>query len=153
VNKREISPKLQQFEIGDLQVDPRCQEVTRGGDRIDLTGLSYRLLEVLANRWPAVVSRRELAREVWGDIVVSDDALRQRVRLLRRSLGKSGYISAVKGVGYRLAGPVRPITVTENRRQFLAAAIVFALGLIAVVVMSGDPGAEIWHQIKHLIKH
>jgi len=46
-----------------------------------------------------------------------------------------------------------PVTVTENRRQFLAAAIVFASGLIAVVVMSGDPGAEIWHQIKHLIKH
>ena len=153
MNNREISPELQQIEIGDIQVDPRCQKVTRGGERIELTGLSYRLLEILADRWPAVVSRRELAREIWGDIVVSDDTLRQRVRLLRRSLGKSEYISVVKGVGYRLAGPVRTITVTENRWQFLAAAIVFALGLIAVVAMSGDPGSEISHQIKHLIKH
>ena len=58
----------------------------------------------MAKKWPETVSRRELVREVWGDTQVSDDALRQRVSLLRKSLGSPDYIKSVKGVGYRLAG-------------------------------------------------
>jgi hypothetical protein len=57
-----------------------------------------------------MVSKDELIAEVWGDVIVTDETLMQRVRLLRQSLGDDSqnprYIAAVRGRGYRLSAPV-----------------------------------------------
>jgi DNA-binding winged helix-turn-helix (wHTH) protein len=153
VKNREMDAKSQQFRIGDLKLDIDRQIVSRRNDRIELAGLSYRLLKVLAERWPATVSRRELAKEVWGDSVVSDDAVRQRIRLLRQSLGESEYIVAVKAVGYRLKYPVRVLVSSGFRSKYAVAAGVLVLGLVAYVILGGDSVYDIVHEIKHSLRH
>ena len=52
-----------------------------------------------------------LIRDVWDDVVVSDETLAQRVRLLRQALGEDSqnprYIASVRGRGYRLICEVK----------------------------------------------
>ena len=96
--------------ILDIEIDSASGTVWRDGEIIDLPDLSFRLLMTLASRAPALVSKDELIAEVWGDVIVSDETLMQRVRLLRQALGddsqKPRYIAAVRGRGYRLSAPV-----------------------------------------------
>lgn len=67
---------------------------------------------MLAERAPELVGKDELIRQIWGDVVVSDETLAQRVRLLRQALGDDSsdprYFTAVRGRGYRLIAPVEP---------------------------------------------
>jgi TolB-like protein/DNA-binding winged helix-turn-helix (wHTH) protein/Tfp pilus assembly protein PilF len=96
--------------ILDIEIDSTSGTVWRDGEIIDLPDLSFRLLMTLASRAPALVSKDELIAEVWGDVIVSDETLMQRVRLLRQALGDDSqnprYIAAVRGRGYRLSAPV-----------------------------------------------
>lgn len=137
------------LQIHDLVLDLERQRVWREGRRIELPGLSFRLLEVLVREAPGVVSRKELRRMVWGDIVVSDDAIRQRVRLLRRSLGSADYIATVKGIGYRVAKPVTgiPRQVQWQRPWLLAAAVAVTLASMALL------GSDLVHDLRHTIIH
>ena len=153
VKNREVNTNFRSIRIGDLRLDIERQTVTRDGINIAMAGLSFRLLKVMADNWPAAVSRRKLAQGVWGDVVVSDDTVRQRVRLLRQSLGESDYISAVKGIGYRLAGPVKTANLTGQKRVLLTAASIVAVGLIAFLMLNADSNYSLIHEIKHLIRH
>jgi DNA-binding winged helix-turn-helix (wHTH) protein len=53
-----------------------------------------------------VVSRRDLEREVWGDIAPDSDALRSHLYNLRKAIDKpfdTALLHNVPGMGYRLA--------------------------------------------------
>jgi TolB-like protein/DNA-binding winged helix-turn-helix (wHTH) protein len=93
-----------------LDIDIASGTVWRDGEVVDLPDRSFRLLRALATRAPTMVSKDELIAEVWGDVIVTDETLMQRVRLLRQSLGDDSqnprYIAAVRGRGYRLSAPV-----------------------------------------------
>ena len=94
----------------DIDIDIASGTVWRDGEVVDLPDRSFRLLRALATRAPTMVSKDELIAEVWGDVIVTDETLMQRVRLLRQSLGDDSqnprYIAAVRGRGYRLSAPV-----------------------------------------------
>jgi DNA-binding response OmpR family regulator len=53
--------------VGDLEVDTNRQTARRGGQAIRLTAKEYAVLEHLARRAGHVVTRAELARNVWDD--------------------------------------------------------------------------------------
>ncbi len=53
--------------VGNLSVDTRARQVTRGGQSIDLTAKEYALLEYLARRAGEVVSRADIAEHVWDE--------------------------------------------------------------------------------------
>lgn len=59
----------------------------RAGVALPLIPRYFDLLVLLIDRRPAVVTRREIFDEVWRDVIVSDGALTQAVRTLRRTLG------------------------------------------------------------------
>ena len=59
----------------------------RSGIALPLIPRYFDLLVLLIDRRPAVVTRREIFDEVWRDVMVSDGALTQAVRTLRRTLG------------------------------------------------------------------
>lgn len=130
--------------ILDVDVDLASGTVWRDGEIIDLPDLSFRLLASLAKKAPEMVSKDALMAEVWGDVVVSDETLMQRVRLLRQALGDDGqnprYIASVRGRGYRLNAPVergaRPAgqpTRTPARSWRLAAAVALAACVLLVI--------------------
>lgn len=121
------------FRVLDLVVDLDRETVTRGNEPIDLPDLSFRLLAVLISHAPDKVSKDDLIREIWGDVVVGDETLAQRVRLLRQALNEDSqsprYFSSVRGRGYRLICDVNPIggIAGRGRKSF---------GLIGVAALS-----------------
>jgi DNA-binding response OmpR family regulator len=103
---RRHSPDREPTEVGDLRLDPAAHAVTRGGDRIELTGREFAVLEVLARNAGRVVPRRELIERVWDDDPgVSANIADIYVGYLRRKLERpSGprLIRTVRGVGFVL---------------------------------------------------
>jgi len=54
------------YQFGDLQIDIRSTEVTRGGRPIALSAMEFQLLRYFVEHRGATLSREELLREVWG---------------------------------------------------------------------------------------
>lgn len=102
----EQNNKTTRYIFDDLTLDIQRGELTRQGETITLPKLSYDLLVALAEASPALLSQTELMNKVWPDRVIGDETLKQRVKLLRKSLGDEAaaprYIEAVRGRGYRL---------------------------------------------------
>lgn len=101
----------------DLVVDVQRQTVSRDGTAIELPNLSFRLLAALIRAAPHTLDKDALIQQVWDGVVVSDETLSQRVRLLRQSLGEDGqtprYLGSVRGRGYRMLCDVEPVAAVE----------------------------------------
>lgn len=106
------------YRVLDLEVDLARESVRRGEDEIDMPDLSFRLLATLIRHSPDTISKDELVREVWGEVIVSDETLSQRVRLLRQALGEDAqnprYLSSVRGRGYKLICAIQALSDTEQ---------------------------------------
>jgi len=85
-DKGDVSETI--FTVGDLQLDTEREIAIRAGKRLSLSPRSFEILRVLMRKSPAVVSRRELEKEIWGDEVPDSDALRSHVYNLRRIVDK-----------------------------------------------------------------
>jgi DNA-binding winged helix-turn-helix (wHTH) protein/Tfp pilus assembly protein PilF len=98
--------KVTRYLIDDLNLDVQRGELTSNGEALTIPKLSYDLLVALAYAAPALLSQQELMQKVWPDRVIGDETLKQRVKLLRKTLGDNAcdpkYIEAVRGRGYRL---------------------------------------------------
>ncbi|HWU71465.1 MAG TPA: winged helix-turn-helix domain-containing protein, partial [Pseudoxanthomonas sp.] len=111
----------------DLQIDRPAQRVSRDGDVLPIQGLSWRLFDVLLAHGNDVVDFDTLAAQVWAPAVVGEDAISQRVKLLRQALGDDSrrprYIRSVRGRGYQLcavptiAPPAAAVPVTAHRKK------------------------------------
>ena len=99
------------YQIDDLVLDTRLGTLQRDEQEIPLPQLSYRLWCVLVQQAPAIVSQDELMEKVWGEQIVSDETLKQRIKLLRQALGDTPqtpkYIESVRGRGYRCIAEVK----------------------------------------------
>lgn len=54
------------YQFGDLRIDVRSTEVTRGGRPIAMSAKEFQLLRYFVEHRGATLSREELLREVWG---------------------------------------------------------------------------------------
>ena len=130
------------YAINDLTVDFARHSVERGGRAIDLNKLSFDLLRLLVISAPETVTYDELAEKVWGRPFVSQEAIAQRVKLLRQALSEDGahprYIETVRGKGYRLKAPAQPVPSRRGdarRWRWFAAALVGSLVLVGLVLL------------------
>lgn len=88
--------------FGAVQVDLAARAVWRDGERVELTGREWALLEALVRRTDRIVSRPELERLVLGfESELASNAVEVHISALRRKLG-STLIETVRGLGYRL---------------------------------------------------
>jgi len=103
---KDISNNVTRYYFGDLTLDVQRGILTRSSEVISLPKLSYDLLLALVSASPTLLTQQELMSKVWPNIVIGDETLKQRVKLLRRSLADNAssptYIEAVRGRGYRL---------------------------------------------------
>jgi DNA-binding winged helix-turn-helix (wHTH) protein len=80
------------------------------GAPVEIGGRSLDLLVVLTEQPGRVLSKRELLKRVWSDVVVEDGSLRFHMAGLRKLLGdgKDGarYIATQVGVGYAFVARV-----------------------------------------------
>lgn len=130
---------LQKQKIGDLVHDPERRMLSRGGEEIRLPKLSYDLFLCLVRHAPGIVSTDQLLTEVWGDVVVGEETVKQRISLLRQALGDSRddpvYVESIRGIGYRLVSPVSESEAERPRPQRSGSAYgaFVLLGLILVM--------------------
>ena len=138
-------PQDTPIQIGDLRLDPQQRCVWRDEEKIQLPKLSFDLLLCLARHAPAVVPMEQLLTEVWGDVVVSDETVKQRVSMLRQSLRESGdeprYLESVRSIGYRLIPSVSvagTVDAQESQNRWLWPAIAAVAAVALVIVLMTD---------------
>ncbi|HET9389045.1 MAG TPA: tetratricopeptide repeat protein [Steroidobacteraceae bacterium] len=106
------------FRLDDLIIDLGRLRVTRAGAEIPLSQLSFDLLVALASSAPNVVSFDQLMERVWPGLVVSQETVSQRIKLVRDALGDDPhsprYIAGVRGRGYRMLGPITALTTLPS---------------------------------------
>jgi heavy metal response regulator len=92
--------------LADLEVDLIRRRVLRAGQRVDLTNKEFNLLALLLRRQGAVLSRTELAAQVWGMNFDSEtNIVEVAVRRLRDKLDRPferPLLHTVRGMGYVL---------------------------------------------------
>jgi len=93
------------YRFDDFTVSPARRLLVRGTEPVPLIPRYFDLLVLLLERRHQALHRREIRDAVWSDVVVSDGALSQAVRTLRRALGddrrEPSFIRTVSRHGYR----------------------------------------------------
>jgi DNA-binding winged helix-turn-helix (wHTH) protein len=74
------------YRFGEFVLSPRRRVLLRGGREQPLIPRYFDLLVFLVERRNDAVHRREIFDSVWSDVVVSDSALSQAIRTIRRVL-------------------------------------------------------------------
>lgn len=88
-----------------LVIDRKRQKVTREGQSLELHSMGYRILAILVEAYPQVVSRSTLSQKLWGDEPTESDALRSHIYQLRNILDKPfdyPMIKTMHGIGFVL---------------------------------------------------
>jgi DNA-binding response OmpR family regulator len=94
--------------IGAVCIRPATREVERDGAPVLLSAREYAIVEALAARPGAILSRAQLEERMygWGEEVESN-AVEVHIHAIRRKLG-ADFIRNVRGVGYFVPKPESP---------------------------------------------
>jgi DNA-binding winged helix-turn-helix (wHTH) protein len=97
------------FRFGELTLSPSQRRLLRGSRELPLIPRYLDLLLLLVRRRQEAVHRQEIFDAVWSDVIVSDSALTQAIRTLRRTLGddprEPRFIRTVSRHGYQFVFP------------------------------------------------
>lgn len=98
------------FRFGPFLLSRRRRQLVRDGHPVALIPRYLDLLLLLVSRRHEAVHRTEILSAVWSDVVVSEGALTQAVRSLRRALGDDDpreprFIRTVSRHGYQFVHP------------------------------------------------
>jgi two-component system alkaline phosphatase synthesis response regulator PhoP len=101
------SPETYRF--GDISVDFRRAEVTKGSQKLELSAREFKLLRYFIEHRGAALTRDELLNEVWGyNAMPSTRTVDVHVAWLRQKLEDNPrhpeYIHTVHGLGYKFVG-------------------------------------------------
>jgi two-component system alkaline phosphatase synthesis response regulator PhoP len=101
-------PGGDRYRFGDVVVDLRRMEVTRGGVLVDLSAREFKLLRHFIEHRGATLSRDALLSEVWGyDEMPLTRTVDVHVAGLRQKVDNPKspeYILTIHGLGYKFAG-------------------------------------------------
>ena len=103
-----------------FELDPANRQLRRGGAAVELNGRYFDALALLVGEAGRLVTKDRFMDEVWRGVPVTDEALTQCIRTLRRQLGDEAaaprFIETVPKHGYRFIAPVdvQPAKVTMN---------------------------------------
>src|SRR5262245_6308397 len=93
------------YRFSDFILSPRRRTLIRQGREQPLIPRYFDLLVFLIERRHEAVHRRDIFDNVWSDVVVSDSALSQAIRTIRRTLGDDSreprFIRTISRHGYR----------------------------------------------------
>lgn len=131
------------FRFDRFQLDPRDRQLTRDDAPVDLNSRYFDALALLVREQGRLVSKDRFLEEVWRGVPVTDEALTQCIKTLRRQLGDDAarprFIETVPKHGYRFIAQVEsagdgspatadaPATPRHSWRQF------FTLGLAGTI--------------------
>ena len=129
------------YRFSGFTLSPQQRRLVRDGQEVPLIPRYFDLLLLLVERRHEAVHRQEIFERVWADAVVSESALSQAVRTIRRTLGDESreprFIRTVSRPGYRF---VFPDVVEEPDEGAAAAAPV----RVAVEPLPAAPSTAMW---------
>ncbi len=100
------------FRLNDWLIEPDLHQVSRGAEVRKLEPKVTRLLLFLVAHAGEVVSRDEIAKEVWQQTAVTDNSIARGVAALRRTLDDDWrnptFVETISKTGYRLVATVSP---------------------------------------------
>ena len=100
---------MPRYRFSDFTLSTRKRLLIRNGQQLPLIPRYLDLLIFLVERRRDAVHRREIFDRVWSDVIVSDSALSQAIRTLRRTLGddprEPRFIRTVSRHGYQFTCP------------------------------------------------
>ena len=101
------------YRFGDFELDP-VRETLNGPDGpVGLRDHALRVLKLLVERAPTVVSRDDILDEVWGHQALSESSIAQVIRDIRATLGDSArsatMVATRYGRGYQFVGQVERV--------------------------------------------
>ncbi|MEP6485052.1 MAG: response regulator transcription factor [Rudaea sp.] len=103
-DRRQVSAEV--LRVGDLVLDTATLRLTREAQELTVSPIGLKLLGILMRESPRVVSRRDIEREVWGDLLPDSDTLRSHLYNLRKIIDKpfqKQLLHTIHSAGYRLA--------------------------------------------------
>jgi len=107
--RRTSGDTTSRLQIDDLILDTITHEVTRGGQRIDLTSKEYALLEYMMRNAGRVLTRPMIAEHVWDiHFDTFTNVIDVYINYLRNKIDRDrerGLIQTVRGSGYILKVP------------------------------------------------
>lgn len=100
---RSASAASDKSKVGPFEIDRSAFEVRLDGEKLELTGIEFKLLVMLVDKRGHALSRNVLLRDVWGyRNVIDSRTVDTHMRRLRAKLGKhADRIETVRGEGYR----------------------------------------------------
>jgi len=104
--KNSESPSMNEYRIGDNEINFSNLEIRKGDQVIRLTRKEAMLLKLLIERRNEVVSREHILETVWGyDIYPSTRTIDNFIVTFRKYFEKDPsnpqYFQSVRGIGYR----------------------------------------------------
>ncbi|HYM60652.1 MAG TPA: FHA domain-containing protein [Thermoanaerobaculia bacterium] len=106
--------------FGEFELNSAGRELTRAGEPIHLTPKAFRLLGVLIEQRPDVVTKEELYSRLWPGTFVEETNLSNLVSELRAALGDARrtprFIRTVHGFGYAFIASIRDESLTSAFR-------------------------------------
>ncbi len=92
--------------FSDLTLNTAMREANRNGKPLELTLIEFKILELLMQHAPNVVSRQKIEYVIWGDTPPVRDSLRVHIHHLRQVIDKpftrSALLHTIRGVGFQL---------------------------------------------------
>ena len=91
--------------VRDLTLDPESFTLMKNGEVIELTGVEYKIMELLMTHPGKVYTKQQIYEYAWGDeFFVADNNIMVCISKLRAKLSDdtSEYIKTLRGLGYRL---------------------------------------------------
>lgn len=103
------------FRFAEFRLDPADRRLTRGSEPVELNGRYLDALTLMIREQGRLVSKDRFMDEVWSGIPVTDEALTQCIKTLRRQLGDDAtnprFIETIPKHGYRFIAPVETAEV------------------------------------------
>lgn len=107
-----------QFHFDHFSVDARDRRLCRDGVPIELNNRYFDALTLLLREKGRLVTKDRFLDDVWHGVPVTDEALTQCIRTLRRLLGDDAarphFIETVPKHGYRFIGSVETVDVGDQ---------------------------------------
>lgn len=106
LRRTNIKPIDNSYNFGKVNIDFEKHEVTKDGEKIDLTLKEFELLEILIKNKGRVMTRDFLLDKIWGyEYIGETRTVDVHIRHLRQKIEEDDkspkYIETIRGIGYR----------------------------------------------------
>ncbi len=143
------------FRFADFELDAADRRLTRDGEPVELSSRYLDALVLLVGDAGKLVSKDRFMGEVWKGVPVTDEALTQCIRSLRRALGDEAgrprFIETEPKHGYRFVAPVETVEGAAIAQSQPVAAEPSALQQVGRQALAGTAGGGVAGAVGGLI--